>query len=243
MTTTNYDSLSGAYARNRRASPGVVDELRSFAGVSRDTRVLEVGCGTANHVFELLNATGCSGWGVEPSEGMRRQAHSHDRLVIAEGSAESVPFEAGFFDLAFSINVIHHVPDIPAHFREVRRILRPRGLVCTLTDSTEMIRNRKPLSAYWPSSAEADIARYPAVESLLACMRQTGFCDIQTREIHVPFMVTDATPYRERAFSCLHMIPDEQWLAGVRHLESDLEKGPVEGIIEYVCLWGRAPDA
>ena len=99
--STDYDSMANAYARNRTASCGVIDELRNHGGVGPEQRVLEVGCGTASHLVSLINVTGCRGWGVEPSSGMRHLARVHDRLELRAGFAEPLPFEGGFFDLAF----------------------------------------------------------------------------------------------------------------------------------------------
>ena len=77
------------------------------------------------------------------------------------------------------------------------------------------------------------------VESLLAQMHEAGFVDPVTHEIQVPFALSDATPYRERAFSCLHLITESEFQSGLARLESDLRKGPVGGLTEYVCIWAR----
>lgn len=239
MTVDCDDSVASVYASSRGASANVIDELRAFAQLSAGPRVLEVGCGTASHVIALVIAAGCHGWGLEPSDSMRRRVPFCERLGLVPGSAESLPFGSGCFDLVFSVNVIHHVADPYALFREARRTLTPAGMVCTVTDTTEMIRNRKPLSQYWPSSVEADLKRYPRVESLLDQTRQAGLADHVTREIRTPFAVTDSTPYRDRAFSCIHMISDGEFEDGLARLEADLQEGPVEGLEEYVCIWGR----
>ena len=80
---------------------------------------------TMDYDSMAIDATGCRGWGVEPSDGMRRRVPVHNRLELMEGSAESLPFDADFFDLVFSVRVIHHVGDLGAHFRETDRVLRP----------------------------------------------------------------------------------------------------------------------
>jgi len=237
----DYDSMAAAYARNRRASEHVIAELQSFRSLTPASNVLEVGCGTANHIFGLVEATGCAGWGVEPSEGMRRNAPVHARLTICQGSAESIPSEDDFFDLLFSVNVIHHVANPRRHFEESCRVLRPGGWICTFTDSSEMIRQREPLSRYWPSSADADIVRYPTVASLVGIMQEVGFVNVTTHEIKKVARVTDATPYREKAFSCLRLVDDVQFEEGLRRLEQDLRQGPVQDVSEYVCIWGEAP--
>src|SRR4029453_17000737 len=44
------------------------------------------------------------------------------------GNGESLPFEAGSFDLVFSDNVFEHVANPAAVFAEAFRVLRPGGL-------------------------------------------------------------------------------------------------------------------
>ena len=65
--------------------------------------------------------------------------------------------------------------------------------------------------------------------------------NITSREIKKTSRITDATPYREKAFSCLRLIDDVQFEEGLRLLEEDLHKGPVRVTSEYVCIWGEAP--
>jgi len=237
----DYDGMADAYARNRRVSEHVVVELQSFRSLTPASKVLEVGCGTGNHIFTLVESTGCAGWGVEPSEAMRRHAPVDVRLTLCQGSAESIPFEDAFFDLLFSVNVIHHVLNPTKHFQESIRVLLAGGWMCTFTDSHEMIRRREPLSRYWPSSAEADIERYPTIEALLRTMADAGFSSLVSREIIKTSLVTDATPYREKAFSCLRLITEDEFRAGLQRLSDDLLKGSVQETSEYVCIWGKKP--
>jgi len=79
------------------------------------------------------------------------------------------------------------------------------------------------------------------VAALLDAMDQVGFINITSREIKKTSRITDATPYREKAFSCLRLIDDVQFEEGLRLLEEDLRKGPVRVTSEYVCIWGEAP--
>ncbi len=238
----DYNTMAGAYARNRRVSNHVIAELRSVFPLDSTSRVLEVGCGTANHIHALVSLTGCMGWGVEPSREMRQVAQTHSRLSLCEGTAESMPFDDGSFDLVFSVNVIHHVSDPLGHFKEARRVLGPGGSICNATDSTDMIRRREPLSRYWPSSATADIARYPTADALLKLMSQAGFVKTACREVRASSLVTDSRPYRERSFSCLRLISEAEFQTGLHRLEEDLRRGPVARISEYVCIWGKAPE-
>ncbi len=238
----DYNAMAGDYARNRRVSDHVIAELRSVFPLDSTSRVLEVGCGTANHIHALVSLTGCMGWGVEPSREMRQVAQTHACLCLCEGTAESMPFEDASFDLVFSVNVIHHVSDPLSHFKEARRVLSPGGSICTATDSADMIHRREPLSRYWPSSATADLARYPTVDALLKLMREAGFVKTACREVRETGLVTDSRPYRERSYSCLRLISEAEFQAGLHRLEEDLRRGPVARISEYVCIWGKAPE-
>ena len=104
-----------------------------------------------------------------------------------------------------------------------------------------MIRRRKPLSQYWPTSAEAEIRRYHAVDSLLDNRSRTGLTNLTVREIRHESRLTDPSPYREKAYSCLRLISDAEYEEGLRRLEDDLKKGPVLKTSEYVCIWGMKP--
>ena len=243
METQNldYNKMADTYACHRPASLFVLDELQQGWRVCPESKVLEVGCGTGSYLQALVKTLGCQGWGIDPSRQMINFALSDDSVHFLEGSAEELPFQDGFFDFAFSVDVIHHLRDTMAYFQEALRVLGPGGVTCTVTDSEEIIKNRKPLAQYWPGTVAADLMRYPAISSLRQQMVTAGFKDIEEHEIQRTFEVTDVTPYRERAYSCLHLISEEEFLIGLRHLETDLKASLVQGISEYICLWGQHP--
>jgi SAM-dependent methyltransferase len=158
------------------------------------------------------------------------------RLQLVAATAEAIPFADGQFDFVFTVNVAHHMRDVAAYYREARRVLKPGGTLCTVTESIEMIRNRNPLSRYWPATIEPEIARYPTVETLLDAMKQAGLTNTETHNISTPTAVTDATAYRQKAYSSLLLISDTKFGEGLQRLEADLQDGPVNGNSEYVCI-------
>jgi ubiquinone/menaquinone biosynthesis C-methylase UbiE len=236
--TFRYDDLALAYSRNRSIHPGVLAALA--AGLDARSRILEVGCGTGNYLTALIRSLRCDGYGCDPSAGMLERATAQrvgPRWVQAR--AEALPFATAAFDRVVSVDVIHHVADRGAYFRESRRVLRPSGALATVTDSHEQIALRSPLARYFPETIEVDRKRYPPIETLQAELKAAGFDGTQIEAVELRYPLADLAPYRDRAFSCLHAIGEEAWRDGLRRLEAVAATGPVEARSLYTIVWAR----
>lgn len=117
-------------AKNRSMCRAALDAL---APEPRD-RILEIGYGPGVLV-RLVAATGARVAGVDPSSEMLRQASRRNRAGIQAGAvdlragnAPGLPFGDGAFSKAVAVNVAHHLDDQPGAFRDVRRVLEPRGV-------------------------------------------------------------------------------------------------------------------
>jgi len=234
----DYNQLAAEYARHRRVHPLVFRRLLEAGG----TRILEVGCGTGNYITSIACATGSACFGIDPSEEMlHRAAEKGAPVTLQVGRAESLPFPDASFDLIFSVDVIHHVQDRPLHMREAFRALKARGRLATVTDSEWVIRHRIPLTAYWPETEEIELRRYPAMADLARFMTEAGFAQAQEELVEFPWELTDTGPYREKAFSSLHLIGEAAFRRGLERLEADLARGPVRCVSYYSLLWGIKP--
>lgn len=236
----NYDDLAAAYARNRRTHPGVLRLLVETGRISQASAVVEVGCGTGNYSIALREATGCRITGVEPAAEMLVVARARNGAIdFRQGRAEALPLADAACDLIFSVDVIHHVRDRAAFFREVARLLRPGGRLCTVTDSAEDIRRRRPLSSHFPETVALELARYPAIETLQAEMAEAGFNPIGNETTEQPYALADIQGYRERAYSSLHLIPDDAFWRGIERMERELAVGPIAALSLYTLVWGE----
>jgi SAM-dependent methyltransferase len=235
----DYDSIAYEYARHRHVHPGVLRDLRSTSGIDSASRVLEVGCGTGNYIAALEKSAGCEGWGIDPAPEMLAQAMARSPNISFErGHSEQLPFLTDFFDLVFSVDVIHHVTDRHAYFAEAHRVVRRGGKVCTVTDSEWIIRHRPPLAIYFPETIEVDLERYPRIPDLRDEMAEAGFKEIGENLVEFPYKLTDTEAYRDKAFSSLHLIADQAFQAGIERLTRDLESGPIPCVSRYVLMWG-----
>ena len=102
-------------------------------GVAGKT-VIDIGAGTgiASYAFRKAGAERVYALEPDPSDEVGRGAMSRlpslDGIIIVDGQGEAVALPDESVDIAYCRQVLHHVSDLEAFFREVRRILRPGGL-------------------------------------------------------------------------------------------------------------------
>jgi SAM-dependent methyltransferase len=244
LVMAGYDEATAlSYAHWRSLHPQLLDTLIAKGQVRADSFVLELGCGTGNYIRAVCERTGCTGWGVDPSEAMLAQARTGgpDRLRWICAPAEHTALADGQFELAFCVDVVHHLGNRVQVFEEARRVLHRGGALCVATDSEPIIRSRQPLSAYWPETIEAELARYPSMATLQAELREAGFVRLGQNEVVSYGWLTDPGPYQAKAFSCLQALSEKAYQRGLARLEADLAKGPVPFSSRYLLLWARKP--
>jgi len=235
----DYDQLASEYARYRKFVPKVLRSLLLTSRVGSASKVLEVGCGTGNYIVALETLAGSSCWGIDPSEQMLSRARERSRQInFQPGKAERLDFLPGFFDLTFSVDVIHHLGDRPAYFREAYRVLRAGGKICTVTDSEWIIRHRQPLAVYFPETVEIELDRYPRIAELRKVMERVGFGEMTESTVEFAYQLTDIQAYRDKAFSSLLLIPEAAFQRGIERMERDLRTGPIQCVSRYLLLWG-----
>jgi SAM-dependent methyltransferase len=118
-----YDRFMGRFST--RLAPVFAD----FAGVARGQRVLDVGAGTGALTAELVRR-GAETAAAEPSaafvEALRRRFLDVD---VREAGAEDLPWPDATFDAALAQLVVSFMSDARAGIREMRRVVRPGGVV------------------------------------------------------------------------------------------------------------------
>ncbi|HEX5415759.1 MAG TPA: class I SAM-dependent methyltransferase, partial [Chloroflexota bacterium] len=114
--------------RNRVLSETLTELVRREAP-SDAKRGLDVGCQNGWTTDRYAKLTGLEWVGIDPAvEGEKR---SPDGLELRQGTADRLEFEDAAFDVVMLANVYEHIlPDRRvASFREIRRVLRPDGVV------------------------------------------------------------------------------------------------------------------
>jgi len=111
-------------------------------GLRPGQRVLDVGCGPGAHLGLLAGAVspGGSVVGIDLDAGRVAFAAErwggNDTIAVREGDHGALPFPDGSFDVAWASLVLHHAERPLAMLGEMRRVVRPGGLVAIVEGDT-----------------------------------------------------------------------------------------------------------
>jgi SAM-dependent methyltransferase len=142
--------------------------------------VLEVGCGGGMAIAYMSTLTNGSITGIDYSDTMVRQARARNRqlvdsgrVVIEQGNVADLQFDDDTFDSAIAIESFFFWPE-PIHcLRELRRVLKPRGKLGVLVDSSKESPKREELAK---AAAVLGVEFYSGSE-IVNMMQEAGFVD------------------------------------------------------------------
>ncbi|UCC94462.1 MAG: class I SAM-dependent methyltransferase [Candidatus Omnitrophota bacterium] len=102
---------------------------------------LDIGCGSGLILLNLAKAGFISkAYGIDLSFGMLKECKNNatnlaTKVFLAQSDVEHLPFKSNSFSLIMGHAILHHLPDIKMAFRQVHRLLKPKG-VCIFTEPT-----------------------------------------------------------------------------------------------------------
>ena len=114
-----------------------LERFAALAGWSRETRLLEIGCGSGGPALFLAQTVGLAVTGLDISApGIAAAAAQASasalgervRFLCIDGSG-GLPFDDAGFDAVLCIDAINHLPDRAGALAEWRRVLGPSGVV------------------------------------------------------------------------------------------------------------------
>jgi SAM-dependent methyltransferase len=178
ISDVSYDKFMGRYSV--RLAPLFAD----FAGIEHGARVLDVGAGTGALTAELARRNAATA-AVDPApvfvEALRARFPDVD---VREAAAESLPWPDESFDAALAQLVVSFMRDAPAGVAEMRRVVRPGGVVAICMwdrHDMEMLAAVNRVQAVVTPERTADISPYrrrEALEGLLGAGAQTELLEV-----------------------------------------------------------------
>jgi SAM-dependent methyltransferase len=105
-------------------------------------QALDVGCGTGAFLLPVarrLVPRGATVIGLDLAEGTLGQARARVQaeglpVECVLGDVEALPFDDGSFDLVLANYLLYHVPDLERAIAQLRRVLRPGGMLLAATN-------------------------------------------------------------------------------------------------------------
>jgi ubiquinone/menaquinone biosynthesis C-methylase UbiE len=224
---TDYERMAAAYDAGRALPLDQLDAWRVVlsryvAGSGRP--VLDLGSGTGLFSEALATWFDVVVVGVEPSEAMRREAATRRRLpniIYVAGRAEWIPLEDGSCGCAWLSTVLHHITDLPACARELRRVLRDGDPVLIRNSFGDRLDDVHWLD-FFPPAKRLAATRWPTVEQAAHAFSSAGF-EVETLESVPEVIAPNLRAYhdrlRVRANSTLTLIDEHEFAEGLARLD------------------------
>ena len=220
-------------------------------------RLIDCGCGPGSITVDLARA-------VAPGDAigvdLRGNALAQGRSLARERGIANVAFQAasvyqlpyadGSFDAAFACAVLQHLAAPIAALKEIRRVLRPGGVI-GIVDGSSTITFRHPTSPLletWDKlrvlQREHNTGRSSDALQLRALLREAGFARTKASG----YMATEAgppagSPEETRRVAQNHLIRLHGVLGGLAVAQVWATRAELEQMAEALIAWGEAPDA
>lgn len=184
-------------------------------------RVLDAGCGTGGFLRRLgLAQPVLARFGLEYNPQAAVRAALKSSAPIASGSINDLPFEAGSFDAAVSLDVLCHRAVDPAQaLAELRRVLRPGGLLLLNLPAYDWMKSAHDERVHNDRRFTATAAR--------ALLRQAGFERVSARYwngLLFPLMALQRKVLARGESAASDVQPFQPWLDTALHTVTRLER-------------------
>lgn len=197
-----YEHFMGRWSRQLSA------RFVEFAGVSDGDRILDIGCGTGSLTGVLAEFAGVKSIvGVDLAEvylESARKAVRDARVSFKTGDATNLPFADKSFERAFSMLVLQFVPDAKKAVSEMRRVVRPGGIVAaTVWDA---LGGMPALRLFWDAAASLGLADDKAMrnfyfrpmtqpDEMRASWSEAGLKNVVQSSVTIRFNYRDFSDY------------------------------------------------
>lgn len=182
-----YDAFMGRYSR-LLAVP-----LVDWTGVTTGHAVLDVGCGPGALTDALVQRLGASEVSAfDPSPPFVEEcSRRYPGVDVRQGRAESIPFDDDQFDAAIAQLVLHFVTVPSDAAAEMRRVVRPGGLVAACV--WDFDEGMQMLRAFWDAALaveqrapdEAQTMRFGRAGEVAELFQAAGLVNVEETTISV----------------------------------------------------------
>src|SRR5579859_4507120 len=176
----NYDDQTAAAYKAVREVPrdglgawrqAVRRHLRSSQRMS----VVDIGAGTGTFAAAFRDWFDFAILAVEPSAAMRAQIPSRPGIQVFDGHANALPLADHSADGAWLSLVLHHIPDLEAAAREIRRVLRPGAPVLIRQGFSGRLDTARTFPWEFFRETARTVNTYPTIDQTCQAFATAGF--------------------------------------------------------------------
>lgn len=142
-----------------------LDQMMRLANVTKDTPVLEIGCGCGGQAIWIARQYGChvtatelNPHGIETGKKLAAEAGLDVAFQLVDGS-KPLPFKDNSFAVVFCNDTMCHIPNRAAVLQDWKRVLKPGGcvvytdaMVVTGPVSSDEFKTRASIGKYYYQS-------------------------------------------------------------------------------------------
>jgi ubiquinone/menaquinone biosynthesis C-methylase UbiE len=233
----DYDEQTAAAYKTVRELPreglaewreAVRRHLRPAAGMT----LVDIGAGTGAFASAFSDWFDIGVVAVEPSGAMRARIPRTPPIRVLEGDATALPLPDDSADAAWLSLVIHHIPDLEAAAREIRRVLRPGARVLIRQGFSERLDDRIELVRWFPETARV-AATFPSLDETCEAFATAGFRLEAREEVRETYpgdladLLRDVDTFRD-ADTTMRDLTEEEFLRGKERLRRAVDAGKIE---------------
>lgn len=184
----DYERFMGGWSR------AIGERFLSWLAPPAHARWLDVGCGTG--AFSELIMRRCAPKtvvGIDPSSAQIEHARKFlPNATFQVADSMDLPFGENEFDIAGSALVFHFIPDRAKAFAEMRRVLRPGGLVAgytwkrtATTDFAPYVPMLRGVESVGGEALRSPVVPEGSADGMHAALAAAGYDSIAVTEIEV----------------------------------------------------------
>jgi len=190
-TEFNEWALAGKGESMERGHRPVGEQAIARMNVSKEARVLDIGCGSG-WATRLLAEFASAGrvTGIDISDEMielaRDQSQSRSNIDFEIASAEQLPFTGDEFTHAFSMESLYYYRNLPKALSEIRRVMKAGGLFCAVVD----LYWESPATHQWVEDLKVPV-QLLRIDEYRSLFESAGFVNFSDQRVIDPRPVPD----------------------------------------------------
>lgn len=239
-----YDVIGVSYDISRKADSEITRRIMNHLQVNRESRILDVACGTGNYTV-ALSQLGLNMTGTDISEEMLVKARKKSNQVTWDrADVLHLPYQDGGFSGATCILAIHHFTDLLKSFQQVYRVLS-HGRFVIFTSSPEQM-ERYWLKEYFPKAMMNSCNQMPEVLEVVNNLKKVGFKIVGVETFLIQPTLQDFFLYSGKYDPSMYLDPNvragistfarlasqDEIDAGCTRLKADIGNGRIHEILE-----------